>query len=310
MWFWPHSHARRPGLDGVDDTVRDGLCIAADDVQVRHAEPGAEGGRAAFGLQSGVGVSQVADRFAEGVRTLVAQGKPVAITEFGIAAFRGAGDLGGRFMEIVEYDKNSGVRVTRIPTCPGNRRRRSPRRPTTTEADRAAQPSTQGPEEEPLFADPCRRDRRHHRRCRDFIGMVQQRSQRRTRGSSGTGSSRPSAMRRAVGYHLGQPSDVVAHLVGRRPGTDLAQLFVECADGAVFGLPRGVGLDAGQVPSMCRWKSRTHPGEQPLGRPADQRTRSASRGPPQGRPEGAARLSRPVGKALRPGRPRTSTPPN
>jgi hypothetical protein len=55
--------------------------------------------------------AEVADQFAEGVRTLVAQGKPVAITEFGTAAFRGAGDLGGRFMEIVEYDKNSGAPI-------------------------------------------------------------------------------------------------------------------------------------------------------------------------------------------------------
>ncbi|MFD7895130.1 hypothetical protein [Streptomyces sp. NPDC059743] len=55
--------------------------------------------------------AEVADRFAEGVRTLVAQGKPVAITEFGTAAYRGAGDLGGRFMEIVEYDKNTGAPI-------------------------------------------------------------------------------------------------------------------------------------------------------------------------------------------------------
>jgi hypothetical protein len=42
------------------------------------------------------------------VHTLVAQGKPVAITEFGTAAFRGAGDLGGRCMEIIEYDRDTG----------------------------------------------------------------------------------------------------------------------------------------------------------------------------------------------------------
>lgn len=54
--------------------------------------------------------AEVADRFAEGVRTLVAQsGKPVAITEFGSAAYRGAGDLGARFMEIVEYDRATGA---------------------------------------------------------------------------------------------------------------------------------------------------------------------------------------------------------
>ncbi|MFE1956559.1 hypothetical protein [Streptomyces sp. NPDC059479] len=55
--------------------------------------------------------AEVADQFAEGVRTLVAQGKPVAITEFGTAAYRGAGDLGGRFMEIVEFDKNTGAPI-------------------------------------------------------------------------------------------------------------------------------------------------------------------------------------------------------
>ncbi|WP_432934478.1 hypothetical protein ACQPZZ_21690 [Microbispora sp. CA-135349] len=47
--------------------------------------------------------AEIADRFGEGVRALVAQGKPVAITEFGTAAYRGAGDRGGRCMEIVEY---------------------------------------------------------------------------------------------------------------------------------------------------------------------------------------------------------------
>ena len=50
--------------------------------------------------------AEVAGRFEEGVRALVAQGKPVAITEFGTAAYRGAGDRGGRFMEIVEYGED------------------------------------------------------------------------------------------------------------------------------------------------------------------------------------------------------------
>jgi hypothetical protein len=45
--------------------------------------------------------AEVADRFSEGVRTLVAQGKPVAITEFGTAAYRGAGDRGARALEFV-----------------------------------------------------------------------------------------------------------------------------------------------------------------------------------------------------------------
>jgi hypothetical protein len=54
--------------------------------------------------------AEVADRFREGVRTLVAQGKPVAITGFGTATWRGAGDVAPRSMEVVEYD-----RVTREP---------------------------------------------------------------------------------------------------------------------------------------------------------------------------------------------------
>ncbi|HEX6676365.1 MAG TPA: hypothetical protein VF486_15225 [Actinomycetes bacterium] len=55
--------------------------------------------------------AEVADQFSEGVRTLVAQGKPVAITEFGSAAYRGAGDRGARAMEIVEYDKDTGAPI-------------------------------------------------------------------------------------------------------------------------------------------------------------------------------------------------------
>ncbi|WP_371776393.1 hypothetical protein [Streptomyces sp. NBC_01438] len=47
-----------------------------------------------------------ADRFADGVRHLVAQGKPLAITEFGAAGYRGAGDRGAEGLEIVEYDKD------------------------------------------------------------------------------------------------------------------------------------------------------------------------------------------------------------
>lgn len=50
--------------------------------------------------------AEVADRFQEGVRALVAQGKPVAITGFGTATWRGAGDQAPRSMEIVEHDEN------------------------------------------------------------------------------------------------------------------------------------------------------------------------------------------------------------
>jgi hypothetical protein len=53
--------------------------------------------------------AEVADQFRGGVRSLVAGGKPVAITGFGSAAYRSAGDRGGRFMEIIEYDQDSGA---------------------------------------------------------------------------------------------------------------------------------------------------------------------------------------------------------
>ncbi|AGM08869.1 hypothetical protein [Amycolatopsis keratiniphila] len=49
--------------------------------------------------------AEVADRFQEGVRALVAQGKPLAITGFGTATWRGAGELAPRSMEIVEHDE-------------------------------------------------------------------------------------------------------------------------------------------------------------------------------------------------------------
>jgi hypothetical protein len=55
--------------------------------------------------------AEVAERFRDGVRALVAQGKPVAITEFGSATYRGAGDRGARGLEIVEHDKDTGAPV-------------------------------------------------------------------------------------------------------------------------------------------------------------------------------------------------------
>ncbi|GAA4973025.1 hypothetical protein GCM10023205_44210 [Yinghuangia aomiensis] len=48
--------------------------------------------------------AEVADRFREGVRILAQGPKPVAITGFGTAAYRGAGDRGGRVLEVVAYD--------------------------------------------------------------------------------------------------------------------------------------------------------------------------------------------------------------
>ncbi|GAA3956134.1 hypothetical protein GCM10023085_43410 [Actinomadura viridis] len=55
--------------------------------------------------------AEIADRFTDGVRDLVAQGKPVAITEFGAAGYQGAGDRGALALEIVEYGKDGPVRL-------------------------------------------------------------------------------------------------------------------------------------------------------------------------------------------------------
>ncbi|MDL9947133.1 hypothetical protein QSJ19_16380 [Gordonia sp. ABSL11-1] len=48
--------------------------------------------------------AEVADRFRDGVRGLVAQGKPLAVTGFGTATWLGSGESAPRSMEIVEYD--------------------------------------------------------------------------------------------------------------------------------------------------------------------------------------------------------------
>ncbi|BCL17452.1 hypothetical protein [Micromonospora sagamiensis] len=52
--------------------------------------------------------AEVADRFRDGVRGLVAQPRPVAVTGFGTATWRGAGDVAPRSMEILEYDEATG----------------------------------------------------------------------------------------------------------------------------------------------------------------------------------------------------------
>ncbi|MBB4688689.1 hypothetical protein [Amycolatopsis jiangsuensis] len=52
--------------------------------------------------------AEVADQYRAGVRDLVAQGKPVAITGFGCPAWKGAPDVAPRAMEIVEYDPVTG----------------------------------------------------------------------------------------------------------------------------------------------------------------------------------------------------------
>ncbi|MEW9527433.1 hypothetical protein [Microbispora sp. NPDC049125] len=53
--------------------------------------------------------AEVADQFRDGVRSLVAQPKPVAVTGFGTATWRGAGDVAPRSMEILEYDEATGL---------------------------------------------------------------------------------------------------------------------------------------------------------------------------------------------------------
>jgi len=52
--------------------------------------------------------AEVADQFRAGVRALVAQGKPLAITGFGTATWRGAAEVAPRSNEIVEYDTVTG----------------------------------------------------------------------------------------------------------------------------------------------------------------------------------------------------------
>ena len=54
---------------------------------------------------------EIAHVFRQGVRRLVAQGKPVAITEVGCATYRGASDHAARGGEIVEYDGWTPVRL-------------------------------------------------------------------------------------------------------------------------------------------------------------------------------------------------------
>jgi hypothetical protein len=54
---------------------------------------------------------EIAHVYQQGVRTLVAQGKPVAITEFGCTTYRGAADHGARGGEIIEYNGTSSVRL-------------------------------------------------------------------------------------------------------------------------------------------------------------------------------------------------------
>lgn len=54
---------------------------------------------------------EIAHVYQQGVRALVVQGRPVAITEFGCTTHRGAADDGARSGEIVEYDGITPVRL-------------------------------------------------------------------------------------------------------------------------------------------------------------------------------------------------------
>jgi len=58
--------------------------------------------------------SAIAEGFAAAVRGMVAaaDGKPVAVTEFGSACYRGAGDRRALGLEVVEYDASGPVRLT------------------------------------------------------------------------------------------------------------------------------------------------------------------------------------------------------
>jgi hypothetical protein len=51
--------------------------------------------------------ADIASQYRDAVRSLVAGGKPVAITGFGASTYLGAGDRGARAMEIVEYDEDT-----------------------------------------------------------------------------------------------------------------------------------------------------------------------------------------------------------
>ncbi|WP_045234800.1 hypothetical protein [Deinococcus pimensis] len=56
---------------------------------------------------------ETAPHFEAGLRAMMASGKPLAITEFGCATFRGAADLGALGADIVEYEAGHPVRLKR-----------------------------------------------------------------------------------------------------------------------------------------------------------------------------------------------------
>lgn len=54
---------------------------------------------------------EVADQYAAAIQALVAQGKPVAITEFGCTTYRGAADLGARSTLVLDWDRAGGAHL-------------------------------------------------------------------------------------------------------------------------------------------------------------------------------------------------------
>ncbi len=58
--------------------------------------------------------AEIAPYFQQGIRNLVSQGKPVAITEFGCCTYRGAGDKGARADWIIEWVDGNADRLNGI----------------------------------------------------------------------------------------------------------------------------------------------------------------------------------------------------
>lgn len=54
---------------------------------------------------------EVADQYRAGIHALVGDGKPIAITGFGSAAYEGASEKGARAMEVIEYDDVTGAPI-------------------------------------------------------------------------------------------------------------------------------------------------------------------------------------------------------
>jgi hypothetical protein len=115
-------HRLRPLIPGIRARMNELLGKAVDLVRARF------GGKLSYAsvpldgvdwgpfdiisTDAGYRTAQMAARFREDIRAFVAQGraqgKPVAITEFGCAAFRGAADLAGRgISDIIEWDDSA-----------------------------------------------------------------------------------------------------------------------------------------------------------------------------------------------------------